>query len=111
MRSPWATRGVGVTLPKLFIFWSMDQLTHRDCSGLGPGLPRASCPRSKDAALGSNACTALGGECVVTRDGFYPLAYGMALAGILMGLSFRRVLPKLEALPVEVWRARSRKLR
>ena len=93
----------------------MDELTVRGCEGLpadmhlGLGVP--ACPGSRSAAQGVNACTALGGHCEVRRDGFYPLAYGMALAGLAMGLAFQRMLPGLEALPVEVWRAKSRKLR
>lgn len=53
----------------------------------------------------------IAGECVVVRDGFYPLSYGMALAGLAMGLAFQRVLPRLEAMPLEVWRADIKKLR
>lgn len=99
----------GITLPKIFIFWMMDQLTRRSCEGLEENMPSASCPRSKTAALGVNACTALGGECRVQRDGFFPLAYSMALAGVVMGLTFGRLLPNLESLPVELWRVKSRK--
>lgn len=89
----------------------MDFLTHRTCQGLAENLPEAVCPRSTLSAEGTNVCTALGGECVVTRDGFYPLAYGMALVGLAMGLIFQRVLPSLEALPIEVWRANVKKTR
>lgn len=101
----------GVTLPKIGIFWLMDILTFRTCKGLAEDLPIASCPRTRTAAAGVNACTALGGECVVVRDGFYPLAYSLALAGLMMGLIFQRILPRLEALPTEVWRVNLKKTR
>ena len=101
----------GVTLPKIGIFWLMDILTYRTCNGLAGDLPVATCPRTRTAAAGVNACTALGGECVIRRDGFYPLAYGLALAGLLMGLIFQRVLPRLEALPTDVWRVNLKKTR
>lgn len=101
----------GITLPKLGMFWLMDRLTVRECSGLPPLMPPAACPAGKAAAEGANACTALGGTCVIARDGFFPLAYGAALGGAAMGLLFLRVLPRLEALPADVWRVRSRKLR
>ena len=100
-----------MTLPKIGIFWLMDFLTFRSCKGLAENLPAASCPRSGSASAGVNACTALGGECIVSTDGFYPLAYGLAVAGLLMGLVFQRVLPRLEALPVEVWRVNLKKTR
>ena len=102
----------GITLPKIALFWAMDAFTMRSCQDLPADMHLApGCPGSRSAAQGVNACTALGGRCVVQRDGFYPLAYGMALAGLAMGLLFQRMLPGLEALPVEVWRAKSRKLR
>ena len=69
----------------------------------------ALCPSSKNEAEGVNACTALGGECVVVRDGFYPLAYSMAIIGLITGLLFSKILPDLEQRPIEVWRARSRR--
>lgn len=89
----------------------MDILTERRCHGLAEDLPITSCPRSGTAAAGANACTALGGTCVRIRDGFYPLAYGLAFMGLCMGLVFQRVLPKLEALPLEVWRVNLKKTR
>lgn len=98
-------------MPKFGMFWMMDQLTVRSCHGLPSNMPQATCPSGKNAAEGVNACTALGGKCVVQRDGFYMLAYGAAVGGLFMGLLFMRLLPRLEALPPDVWRARSRKLR
>ena len=102
---------VGVTLPKLGMFLAMDYLTVRSCRNLEGGYSSVTCPRSKNEADGVNACTALGGECVVVRDGFYPLAYGMAIIGLIMGLGFQRLLPELERRPLEAWRVRSYKQR
>lgn len=101
----------GVTIPKIGIFWLMDILTYRSCQGLADNLPVTSCPRSGTASAGVNACTALGGKCIMVRDGFYPLAYGLAAAGLCMGLVFQKVLPRLEALPIEVWRVNMKKTR
>jgi len=52
----------GVTLPKIGVFWLMDFLTSHECQGLEDNLSIASCPRSRAAAAGVNACTALGGD-------------------------------------------------
>ena len=93
------------------MFAAMDFLTTRSCQGLEGNYPAAICPHTKSEAEGVNACTALGGECVVVRDGFYPLAYGMAVLGLVMGLVFQRILPELEQRPLDVWRARTRKKR
>lgn len=93
------------------MFLAMDYLTVRSCQGLEGVYPSVACPGSKNAADGVNACTALGGECVVVRDGFYPLAYGMAFIGLFMGLGFHRLLPEIERRPLEAWRVRSRKQR
>lgn len=93
------------------MFLAMDYLTQRSCQGLDGLYPDIVCPNRKNDAEGVNACTALGGECIVKRDGFYPLAYGMAIIGLVMGLGFQRILPELEQRPLEAWRARSRKKR
>ena len=56
-------------------------------------------------AKGENACVAAGGQCVMLRDGYYQLSYVMIAIGICLGLWYRRLLPRLEALPLESWRA------
>ena len=57
------------------------------------------------AALTESVCVAAGGRCVVARDGYYVLSYVMITFGVLLGLWYRVLLPKLEALPLGAWRA------
>ena len=52
-----------------------------------------------------NACVAAGGHCELARDGYYLLSYVMIAFGVLLGLWYRVLLPKLEALPLGSWRA------
>lgn len=52
---------------------------------------------------------AAGGECAMQRDGYYALSYGAVAVGLLLFFWFRRVLPQLEALPLEHWRAKTRR--
>ena len=92
-------------LPKLVLFSLMDALTERRCEGgSAPDLAALACPRGKGGAAG--ACAAAGGKCVVVRDGFFLLSYVMIGFGLVLFLWLRRVLPKLEALPTEAWRAK-----
>ncbi len=56
-------------------------------------------------AKGENACIAAGGQCVMLHDGYYQLSYIMIALGVCLGLWYRRLLPRLEALPLESWRA------
>ena len=92
-------------LPKLVMFSLMDALTERRCKGPAPNLAGLGCPAGKGAP-GGNACAAAGGTCVVVRDGFFLLSYVMIGFGLVLFLWLRRVLPKLEALPTEAWRAK-----
>ena len=57
------------------------------------------------AGLAKSVCVAAGGHCVVARDGYYLLSYMMIAFGVLLGLWYRILLPKLEALPLGAWRA------
>ena len=106
----------GVILPKLGIFALIDALTQRQCQlpshsiahPLGSLIdPTIACPRAKVAAEGHNDCTREGGVCVVVSDGFYPLSFGAACCGLVMWLLFRRMLPKLDLLQKESWRAKA----
>jgi hypothetical protein len=98
----------GVILPKLVLFTMVDLLTARRCMGADPTLGAHACPRTRIAGRADNACTRAGGECVVNRDGYYALSYCAVAIGLLLFFWFRRVLPRLEALPLERWRAKKR---
>jgi MFS transporter, PAT family, solute carrier family 33 (acetyl-CoA transportor), member 1 len=98
-------------MPKVLLFWLMDALTGRTCHG--PSGPDAAlalllCPSGRGQALADNLCTAAGGTCELTRDGFYVLSYCAIAVGILSTAVFGRVLPRLEALPLDAWRAKTR---
>ena len=88
----------------------MDALTERRCEGgSAPNLAAIACPHGKGGGAAGNApdaCVAAGGTCVVVRDGFFALSYAMIGVGLLLFLWLRRVLPRLEALPTEAWRAK-----
>ena len=92
-------------LPKLVLFTLMDVLTERRCEG-GSGAPDLACPRVRVG--GRDPCADSGGECVVHRDGFYLLSGCMICVGAALFLWLRRLLPRLEALPLEAWRAKQR---
>ncbi|KAL6784386.1 hypothetical protein ACKKBF_B01590 [Auxenochlorella protothecoides x Auxenochlorella symbiontica] len=105
---------VGITVPKFFVFAAMDSLTRRVCvdgsSGRPlPGLPGDTCPASaaghSHSAPAHAACVAAGGQCIVLRDGFYPVSALSILAGLAILLWLRADLPRLEALPQSAWRA------
>jgi hypothetical protein len=96
----------GVILPKLVLFTLMDVLTERRCEGgKEPGL---ACARVRVGGREAGACAAAGGTCVVLRDGFYVLSGLMICVGAAAFLWLRRLLPRLEALPIEAWRAKHR---
>lgn len=102
----------GVTVPKIAMFAAMDALTSRTCSGSHPEtgalLSHLACTGSSNEGNSGSACSAAGGECIVLRDGYYLLSYTMVLIGALLGWQFRTLLPRLEALPLEKWRAAPR---
>jgi hypothetical protein len=103
------SRGAGTILPKLALFSLMDLLTRRKCVGADPTLGRHTCPHTQMSGRGENACTAAGGECAVEQDGYYMLSYAMVAIGVLIFLWLRVLLPKLDALPLEQWRAKKRR--
>ena len=105
----WHFCGAGTILPKLALFSLMDLLTRRQCVGADPTLSRHTCPHTQIAGRGENACTAAGGECAVERDGYYMLSYTMVAIGMLIFLWLRVLLPQLDALPLEQWRAKKRR--
>ncbi len=101
--------GAGVALPKLVLFAAVDFLTARTCVGVDPTLSAHACPHSRTAGRADNACTRAGGECAVSRDGYYMLSYGAVAFGALLFLWLRRVMPRLEALPLDQWHAKKRR--
>lgn len=109
---------MGSTLPKTPLYFLMDRLTCVAClppasaggaiaagaTAAAAHLSSLSCPLKPAAAAGPNACTAAGGLCALQRDGFYVLAYGMAVAGVGLGVWYVWLLPSLIALPLSRWR-------
>lgn len=99
----------GVVLPKLVLFALVDLLTARTCVGADPSLSAHACPHSRTAGRAGNACTRAGGECAVSRDGYYALSYSAVIVGAVLFVWFRRVMPRLEALPLDQWHAKKRR--
>ncbi|GMH38602.1 hypothetical protein BSKO_06486 [Bryopsis sp. KO-2023] len=97
---------MGFLLPKVLIYWLMDVLTVRHCLAPTGEMWDFQCPTKKELALGPNACTEMGGECIVASDGFYKISYCMVLIGFVLGQSFWRTLPRLQALPARMWHAK-----
>ena len=99
-------------LPKLLMIALVDLLTVRRCDGPdGPSAAFAAlpCPAAQKTLAGAGgACAAAGGTCVVTHDGYYLLSYAAVALGCGLYVWLARTLPRLEALPVEAWRAKSR---
>lgn len=52
----------------------------------------------------ADACAALGGICVTLMDGFYPVAFGCFLVGILLCFLLQRRLVPLERLSESAWK-------
>ncbi|CAL5220582.1 g2620 [Coccomyxa viridis] len=100
---------MGTTLPKLALFSLMDLLTTRKCVGADPTLEKHACPNTQIEGRGANPCTQAGGECAVARDGYYMLSYAMVTLGFLIFLWLRVLLPQLDAMPLERWRAKQRR--
>lgn len=102
----------GVILPKLVMFALVDLLTVRRCDGPdGPSAAFAAlpCAAAQKALAGrGGACGAAGGTCVVTHDGYYLLSYAAVGLGAGLYAWLARTLPRLEALPLDAWRAKSR---
>lgn len=46
-----------------------------------------------------------GGMCVLARDGFFSVCWGSLALGLVLGGVYCYYLPRLMALPLDVWRA------
>jgi len=97
---------LGSSLPRLVVFWLLDQLTVRECLVEDEWVADLTCPSKKDDALAPNPCTDAGGDCLITRDGFFPLSYCLILVGFLLGQFFSRTLSSLQKLPLTAWHAK-----
>lgn len=95
----------GVVVPKLGVFAAMDALTVRQCAAPQGGWLPVACGPASAAGRADGECTAAGGTCVVTRDGFYVLAGCAAFCGTWLMLWLQRTLVRLEAMPLSAWHA------
>eukprot|EP01026_Neomeris_dumetosa_P082821 TRINITY_DN952_c1_g1_i2.p1 TRINITY_DN952_c1_g1~~TRINITY_DN952_c1_g1_i2.p1 ORF type:complete len:363 (-),score=58.15 TRINITY_DN952_c1_g1_i2:108-1196(-) len=100
---------MGVILPKLVIFALMDYFTTRECIGEGGERWEFECPANMQLAKEDNECVDAGGKCVLQMDGFYPLSFGMVVLGVVLDFWYQSILPGLERLPLEQWRAHKRR--
>ena len=100
---------LGSTLPRFIVFWLMDLLTVRECEIDGDVRPEYLCPSRKDDALESNACTDVGGSCLLTKDGFYPLSWFLIIAGCFLSVFFSKMLRQLQHLPIDKWHVKHSK--
>eukprot|EP01024_Parvocaulis_polyphysoides_P002834 TRINITY_DN108208_c0_g1_i1.p3 TRINITY_DN108208_c0_g1~~TRINITY_DN108208_c0_g1_i1.p3 ORF type:complete len:120 (+),score=27.73 TRINITY_DN108208_c0_g1_i1:72-431(+) len=101
---------MGVILPKLGVFALMDFFTTRECVGVeGEVWGEFGCPANMQLAKENNECVNSGGTCVVKMDGFYPLSIGTVGLGVALDFWYQTILPTLERMPVEQWRATKRR--
>jgi hypothetical protein len=68
-------------------------------------VPGLSCPRKARDLGNPSPCTAAGGTCVITADGFYSVSLASLVLGAVLGLAYARHLPALMRLPLDAWRA------
>lgn len=52
------------------------------------------------------AAFAAGHTCSIDHDGFYIVSYTMAALGLMLGIYFRQLFPRLDRLALDKWRAR-----
>lgn len=103
---------MGIVLPKIGLFWLMDELTVRQCMVMGTGelLPGVECPSSKPQDGVATPCSDAGGECRIFHDGFFPLSYGLLVMGAALAVVYGRYMPRLQKLPINAWRADLKRL-
>ena len=98
---------MGIVLPKLGMFWLMDELTTTQCISADEQSTPLPIPCSvKKPAEGSDVseCSQAGGECTVLNDGFFTLSYGLLFMGVCLAVLYSRFLPRLQSLPLSSWR-------
>eukprot|EP01023_Acetabularia_acetabulum_P031161 TRINITY_DN29339_c1_g1_i1.p2 TRINITY_DN29339_c1_g1~~TRINITY_DN29339_c1_g1_i1.p2 ORF type:complete len:106 (-),score=25.49 TRINITY_DN29339_c1_g1_i1:14-331(-) len=88
----------------------MDYFTTRECVGVeGEVWGEFECPANMQLAKENNECVNSGGICILKMDGFYPLSLGMVVLGVALDFWYQTILPKLERMPSETWRASNRR--
>ncbi|WRT63922.1 uncharacterized protein IL334_000849 [Kwoniella shivajii] len=102
---------LGGTWPKPLILRSVDLLTVATCSipysTLSEKSALATTPNECISEMGKHACSNVGGECIVVRDGYYIMSMVCVTLGAAILIGF--VLPtikKLSALPMSAWRVK-----
>jgi hypothetical protein len=89
---------LGGTWPKPIILRAVDVLTVSHCSATG-----LECTSEK----GKLACSSAGGQCVITRDGYYVMdAICVTLSACLLVSIILPAIKRLQALPMSAWRVK-----
>ncbi|BEI79781.1 hypothetical protein CcaverHIS002_0103100 [Cutaneotrichosporon cavernicola] len=89
---------LGGTWPKPLILRAVDLLTRSACSQTG---------RECTSEEGKAACTAAGGRCVITRDGYFVMtALCVVCSGLLLVTHILPSIKRLMALPMSAWRVK-----
>lgn len=96
---------LGGTWPKWFVLKGVDWFTIATCKIPDAGSEILVKATECVSEVGKKQCKAIGGNCVVQRDGYYIVVTAGMLFGILFLVSF--IFPsakKLQSLPTSAWR-------
>lgn len=89
---------LGGTWPKPLILRSVDLLTKSVCSATGTECT---------SEVGKLACSAGGGSCVITRDGYFVMtALCVVLSSAMLMTHILPTINRLKALPMSAWRVK-----
>jgi hypothetical protein len=89
---------LGGTWPKPLILRAVDLLTRSVCPETG---------KECTSEVGKAACTAAGGRCVITRDGYFVMtALCVVCSGLLLTTHILPTIKRLMGLPMSAWRVK-----
>jgi len=96
---------LGGTWPGFFVLRGIDYFTVATCKVKEQGSEVLIKASECVSEHGKGQCTALGGECVTERDGYYIVSTFCIIIGIIIFLTFTRPTAlALQALPISKWR-------
>lgn len=90
---------ISSTWPRSIVLFAVDLFTQNRCVAVSDRLNFCR------TALERSECKALGGQCVLVKDGYYVTSVICIISGLLIfPLFIRRMLKKFESAPIESWR-------
>jgi len=85
----------GGNWPNTVALWLVEKMTTKTCSIGG---------QSCNSAEGLEVCTASGGECVTTSDGYYSLSVVLCVFGFVWLFFMRKVITRFQNMSVNAWK-------